>query len=387
MTAIGRQLLRIAAVSAVCAVAGAAAAQPAPAAAATPLCRPAPVPEYGKDLDHPIQVGGGPRYGPGRERHYLESLTGPAGQSVRYKRTGATMRAGDDVMIDHYEVSYDGLATPFVLYLDEYHVTEQYAPVGLRCGRAPDLGTPPPDEFLGGEQLRAHALTVAQAPGFRAGPLELGEPPAALLADQYRLLSRRLRSGATPPTPEAAMKTPATVVAAFPRDCAGTATPPLAITLVDGGGTTTDPSAVQSDAAAIRQLLPGQSPPPGTTVAIFDVDALQAGLGVRVVFPATCPQTARELLLPIAYRAAELLASPMPTRPAGDASGVEWVAVQAIIDHQGEFQQVRALGGPPALVKAALDAVAGWKATPRRANGQPVASPVVLRVSFTAPPP
>jgi hypothetical protein len=122
-------------------------------------------------------------------------------------------------------------------------------------------------------------------------------------------------------------------------------------------------------------------------VATFDVDALQAGLGVRVVFPATCPTDARELLLPIAYRPAELLASPMPTRPADDTSGVEWVAVQAIIGHQGEFQQARALGGPPGLVRAALAAVAGWTATPRRANGQPVASPVVLRVTFTAPAP
>jgi hypothetical protein len=358
-----------------------------PAAVAAPFCRPAPVPEYGKDLDHPVQVGGGPRYGPGRERHYLESLTGPAGQSLRYKRTGATMRPGDEVMIDHYEVSYDGLATPFVLYLDEYHVTEQYAPEGLRCGRAPDLGTPPPDEFLGGEQLRAHALTIAQAPGFRAGPIELGEPPAALIVDQYRLLSRRLRSGATAPPPDVAMKTPATIVAAFPRDCAGTATPPLAVTLVDGSGATTDPTAVHSDAATMRLLLPGQSLPAGTAVATFDVDALQACLGVRVVFPATCPTDARELLLPIAYRPAELLASPMPTRPADDASGVEWVAVQAIIDHQGEFRQARALGGPPALVTTALAAVAAWRATPRRANGQPVAAPVVLRVTFTAPAP
>ena len=184
------------------------------------------------------------------------------------------------------------------------------------------------------------------------------------------------------------MKTPATVVAAFPRDCAGTATSPLAVTLTDGRGASTDPEAVHTDAATVRRLLPGTNVPPGTVVAAFAVaDALQLGIGVRIAFPSTCPPDIRERFLPIAYQPAELLHSPMPARPAGDISGVGWVAVQAVIDHQGEFQQARALGGPPPLVAAALEAVATWKARPRRANGQPVASPVVLRVEFTTPTP
>jgi hypothetical protein len=362
------------------ALAADAAAQPV-----APFCRPAPVPEYGRSVDHPVQVGGGPRHGPARERRYLESLTGPAGQTLSYKRTGSVLHAGDDVMIDHYEVTYTGLPTPFVLYLDEYHVTEQYEPVGLRCARAPELGTPPVDEFLGGEQLRAHAVAVAQSPGFRAGPIDLdADGSAGFVVDQHRLLSRRLRSGAKPPTPEEAMKTPATVVAAFPRDCAGTSTSPITVTLANGRGASTEPEAVHTDAAAVRQRLPAPAVPPGTVVATFAVDALQFGIGVRIAFPAPCPDEVRDRFLPIAYQPAELLHSPMPVRPAGEDSGVAWVAVQAVIDHLGEFQRARALGGPPPLVDAALKAVAAWKARPKRANGQPVASPVVLRVEFTA---
>jgi hypothetical protein len=265
------------------------------------------------------------------------------------------------------------------------HVTEQYEPVGLRCGRAPDLGTPPPDELLGDEQLRTHALAVAQAPGFRAGPIDLdAEASAGLIVDRHRLLSRRLRSGAKPPTGDGAAKTPATVVAAFPRVCAGTTTSPLAVTLTDGRGASTEAETVLTEAALVRELLPVPAVPPGTVVATFAVDALQFGIGVRIAFPSTCPADVRDRFLPIAYQPAELLHSPMPPRPAGEDSGVAWVAVQAVIDHQGEFQQARALGGPPPLVDAALKAVAEWKARPKRANGQPVASPVVLRVEFTA---
>ena len=84
---------------------------------------------------------------------------------------------------------------------------------------------------------------------------------------------------------------------------------------------------------------------------------------------------------------AQLIESPMPARPADDASGVPWVAVQAVIDHQGAFQQVRALGGPPALAKVAETAVRAWKARPQRAGPAPIAAPVMLQITFTAPAP
>ena len=74
-------------------------------------------------------------------------------------------------------------------------------------------------------------------------------------------------------------------------------------------------------------------------------------------------------------------------RPADDTSGVAWVAVQAVVDHQGAFQQVRALGGPPALAKVAEAAIRTWKARPQRAGAVPIAAPVTLQITFTAPTP
>jgi outer membrane biosynthesis protein TonB len=57
-----------------------------------------------------------------------------------------------------------------------------------------------------------------------------------------------------------------------------------------------------------------------------------------------------------------------------------------VIDHQGTFQEARALGGPEPLVRAAIEAIKAWKVLPARANGAPLTTPVVLMVSFAATP-
>ena len=76
------------------------------------------------------------------------------------------------------------------------------------------------------------------------------------------------------------------------------------------------------------------------------------------------------------------MASPMPTRPPGDAAIGAWVAVQALIDHTGQFREAQPLGGPVELTRLAVEALAQWRAETPRVNGQPLASPVVLRVTF-----
>ena len=64
----------------------------------------------------------------------------------------------------------------------------------------------------------------------------------------------------------------------------------------------------------------------------------------------------------------------------------KWIAVQAIVDHAGVFREATALGGAPDLSRAAVEAVLSWRADPPRVNGAPLASPVVLQVTFRAAP-
>ena len=52
----------------------------------------------------------------------------------------------------------------------------------------------------------------------------------------------------------------------------------------------------------------------------------------------------------------------------------------------GRFREATALGGDPDLSRAAVEAVSSWRADPPRVNGAPLASPVVLQVTFRAAP-
>jgi hypothetical protein len=90
---------------------------------------------YGYSTSNPIQVGGGPfGGGPARERAFLDALRGPQAQALAYERTGSVPVG--DVILDAYRVTYDGLATPILLYFDIYNDTPRLVPVGLSCGSA-----------------------------------------------------------------------------------------------------------------------------------------------------------------------------------------------------------------------------------------------------------
>ncbi|HEX8690949.1 MAG TPA: hypothetical protein VF746_00805 [Longimicrobium sp.] len=77
---------------------------------------------YGYGRRNPVRVGGAGEDGVRREHQYLENLRGPGGERVRWRRLGSCCEFTAPVhgMLDAYQVTYDGLAQPVVLYLDMY---------------------------------------------------------------------------------------------------------------------------------------------------------------------------------------------------------------------------------------------------------------------------
>lgn len=98
-----------------------------------------PVGEYGFSESNPVLVGGLGGSGPVDNEHlYLDRLRGPDGQRVRYERLGSCCAFpspnglfGDSGLLDHYLVTYDGLAHPLSIYLDMYDPGEARAPLGF----------------------------------------------------------------------------------------------------------------------------------------------------------------------------------------------------------------------------------------------------------------
>jgi len=98
-----------------------------------------PTGEYGFSESNPILVGSLGGNSPVANEHlYLRRLRGPEGQPVRYERLGSCCEFpspnglfGDSALLDHYLVTYDGLAHPLSIYLDMYDPGEARAPLGF----------------------------------------------------------------------------------------------------------------------------------------------------------------------------------------------------------------------------------------------------------------
>ena len=106
-------------------------------------------PKYGVTSEKPIRVGGGFAEGSANQIKYLQSLRGPNGEKIKFKRTGSccmfvtpngiqtTTTDGKTVgvgLLDQYEVTYKGLDKPIVLYLDLYDYETPQAPMGFTVG-------------------------------------------------------------------------------------------------------------------------------------------------------------------------------------------------------------------------------------------------------------
>lgn len=102
------------------------------------------VEEFGLSKDNPILVGGEDlRQGPTYERAYLNKLTGPGGEKVTYSRSGSCceFETPNGILggglLDMYEVSYEGLEEPVILYFNMYdpHPGEIKVPKGFKLAK------------------------------------------------------------------------------------------------------------------------------------------------------------------------------------------------------------------------------------------------------------
>lgn len=118
---------------------------PTPAPHPLPERRDAPEPApastdaaYGVTPEKPIKVGGGFNDGANQEERYLDTLRGPQGQPVIWKRLGTCCPfrtpngiVGERGLLDRVEVTYKGLEEPVILYLNLYDRETPRAPAGF----------------------------------------------------------------------------------------------------------------------------------------------------------------------------------------------------------------------------------------------------------------
>jgi hypothetical protein len=92
---------------------------------------------YGYSEKNPINVGGIGNEGAKNQRRFLNALLGPNGQEVTYSRQGsccsfATKNGFSGMgLLDRYEVTYEGLEKPVILFLNFYDKGELRAPKGF----------------------------------------------------------------------------------------------------------------------------------------------------------------------------------------------------------------------------------------------------------------
>ncbi len=92
---------------------------------------------YGYSKENAIKVGG-EMNGPANERSYLNSLSGPNGETLIYKRSGScchfeTKNSSFGMgMLDIYRVTYEGKKDTISLYINMYDKAKLKAPVGFK---------------------------------------------------------------------------------------------------------------------------------------------------------------------------------------------------------------------------------------------------------------
>ena len=92
---------------------------------------------YGYTEGNPVKVGGVEKSeGPLNERRFLNALAGPNGERITYSRLGSCchFKTKNGIMggglLDKYQVQWEGLAEPVLIYINMY----DYGPLKVPAG-------------------------------------------------------------------------------------------------------------------------------------------------------------------------------------------------------------------------------------------------------------
>lgn len=94
----------------------------------------APDASYGLSGENPVMVGG---RSPMNQRRYLASLAGPNGEELEFHRRGSCCAYESEnglmgsALVDVYEVLYEGLDEPILIYISFYDEETLFVPKGF----------------------------------------------------------------------------------------------------------------------------------------------------------------------------------------------------------------------------------------------------------------
>ena len=93
--------------------------------------------DYGLDGKFPVKVG---EKSVSNQRRYLASLAGPNGEELQFHRRGSccaykskngVLGGEGNALVDVYEVTYEGLKKPILVYISFYDKENLYIPKGF----------------------------------------------------------------------------------------------------------------------------------------------------------------------------------------------------------------------------------------------------------------
>lgn len=334
-------------------------------------------------------MGGSPLYGAARQRRYLDSLRGPEGQRVTYRRTGQD-RAPDGTILDAYEVTYEGLEKPITLFLDWYHYTAPRLPRGFSCTGPIPLGLPPVDPFQESDQVRRVSAAQATTADLSPIPVALeGKSATVEIYDYFRLLALAARSAVGEGEPIDTHNTPpdlkgiGMIVVVHPYRCDERVFEPAGAGIHAQNGALVpraQPQSLSTDHVA--RVLPGIRIPDGAKAFAYQLTRPRpTDTIVASYLEDGCDVQENVLRLGVRGTPLKPLDTPTPELPEG-FTGADTVFLQALVDFEGRFRDPVYIGGPEELVTAARDAVHKWRAEPARINGAPIATGALLQVRF-----
>ena len=355
-----------------------------------PQCATSTDERYGVAIAAPVQIGGGAMYGPARERRYLDALRGPEGQVVRYRRIASMPVADNRTILDAYETTYEGLAKPITLYLDEYHFTDPVAPRGFTCGYAIGLSLPQPDPFTASAALLTTAVEQGASRDFPPIALDRdGATTHGVVFDHFRMVARAARaaaqSGATlnPQALPGSLAQPRTVVLAYPLSCGERMAAAVSIEIVSTQGAAPQREGEYARDSTLGTLLPGVQAPVSSLAATFVMSTLRPVHTVQIAYAeGVCTGVDAKVVLPVKFSDARRAEAPMPAHPSATAPTNTPLHLQVLIHLDGRLQHPVYVGGPSDLSGAAMEAIRQWRFEPQRINGAPVAGATIVQVNF-----